>query len=160
MPCVLDLNVIWNAATGRSHISDPDPTPWTLLRGIENTCDKMIVSAELLDRYQARLQRLREREPAASLAVIVSRLLADWTVRGKLKMVETSGLPELDPRLSFSSEDLPFAHLALGYPATLATYDEHLIRIGETHKLPFLRPEDAVATLVPSSAALANHQSE
>lgn len=154
MPCVLDMNVIYGA-TGYGNLeSNTDPQSWDLIDAITRTCDKVLVSPEIIRMYgHVKDEMLRTKGGALSVpAFSFFRILfRSWPELGKVVEKDLSTLPLLPADSGVKDEDQPFVRLAVGSRATLATYDGPLHDIGKRKGWPLLPPREAISTLVPST---------
>lgn len=144
MTSVLDENVVYTALDGVNPGHQPDETPWTLFDRIQSTCDRTMMTGEMLRNYYDLAWRRsgtgRWGTPCQSWVDLLTR----WRQMSKIELVNLDEMPALVPGSGVKDDDEPVVRIAKGKSAILVSYDEKLQAGAENNGVMLASPTRAI----------------
>ena len=138
------LRTVW---TGVDPQGNRDDESWGLLREIYCTCDKIIVTDVIHQRYLRLYDELRKKSPQGPELLNFGKLYLYWKEIRKVDQGRLSSqLPPVRCESSIKDEDKEFARLANLTGAVLVTFDDPLIEAGHKCGFKAMTPKDVLRT--------------
>ncbi len=149
MTTVLDENVVYTALEGSDPHNNPDRSPWALFAHIQLTCDRTMLTSEILGQYYelawSRSRIGRWGPPCQAWVDLLTR----WLQMDKVRLVILDEMPVINPESGVKDDDQSVVRVAKGTKSILVSYDERLeagaasngvTLVPPTRAIPFIRP--------------------